>query len=150
VVSATGTAAATPAGAARSAAPQPSTGTRSPSASPASPRPQPGAPAAHLPAKAPENAGGGDGALVRHDRQRVRVAKKALPPVSEIHLPLLGWAVPLPSRDQIPLVVGVAAAAALEIIEWPIALVIIAGHTFAARGRNKSIHELADALEEAM
>jgi hypothetical protein len=44
---------------------------------------------------------------------------------------------------------GIAALAALEIIEWPIRLTLAAGHLLAATRGNKALQAFGDALEQA-
>ncbi len=42
---------------------------------------------------------------------------------------------------------GLALMAALEIIDWPVALVIAVGHEIAHRARNQALRELAEGVE---
>ena len=42
---------------------------------------------------------------------------------------------------------GLALMAALEIIDWPIAIVIAVGHEIAHRARTKALRELAEGVE---
>lgn len=51
--------------------------------------------------------------------------------------------------DELAFYVGIAALAALEIIEWPVGLVVGAGHFLIKHSRSRAIHELGEALEEA-
>jgi hypothetical protein len=51
--------------------------------------------------------------------------------------------------DQLAYVAGVALLAALEIIEWPLACVIAAGHLLADQRRSAALHAFGEALEEA-
>jgi hypothetical protein len=55
----------------------------------------------------------------------------------------------IPRPDQLAYYGALAALAALEIIGWPIALVIGAGHALASNHHNKVAQELGDALEQA-
>lgn len=55
----------------------------------------------------------------------------------------------LPSPQQLAYIGGIAALTALEIIEWPVGLVLVAGHVLAANTHNKILHDFGDALEEA-
>ena len=42
---------------------------------------------------------------------------------------------------------GLAVMAVLEIIEWPLALVIAAGHELSHRARTRALRELAEGIE---
>ena len=53
------------------------------------------------------------------------------------------------SRPELVYVGGIVALGALGLLEWPIALVIGAGHLLAADRSNRAARELGDALEEA-
>lgn len=65
-----------------------------------------------------------------------------------INLPGLG-SISLGPPDQLAYLAGVATLAALEIIEWPIAVLIAAGHLLAEQRRSKSLHAFGEALEQA-
>lgn len=65
-----------------------------------------------------------------------------------INLPGLG-PISLGPPDQLAYFAGVATLAALEIIEWPIAVLIAAGHLLAEQRRSKSLHAFGEALEQA-
>jgi len=43
---------------------------------------------------------------------------------------------------------GLAALAALDLIEWPVALVIAAGHFLASNHHNRILEELGEAMED--
>jgi hypothetical protein len=66
----------------------------------------------------------------------------------QIDLPVLGR-LSLPPPEQLAYVAGIAALAALDIIEWPIGLTLAAGHLLAATRGNKALRDFGDALEEA-
>ena len=55
----------------------------------------------------------------------------------------------LPPPEQLAYFAGIAALTALEIIEWPVAVVLAAGHILADQRRNKILHDFGEALEEA-
>ncbi|BBZ09848.1 MULTISPECIES: hypothetical protein [Mycobacterium] len=74
-----------------------------------------------------------------------QVAAKHRPTIA---LPLFGT-VPVPELDQLAYYGGVAALAALELIEWPIAAIVAAGHVLAHNRHNKALAELGEALEQA-
>jgi len=42
---------------------------------------------------------------------------------------------------------GLTMMALLELIEWPIAIIVAAGHEIAHRSRNKALRELAEGIE---
>jgi hypothetical protein len=65
-----------------------------------------------------------------------------------VNLPLLGQT-EIPRPEQLAYFGGLAALAALELIDWPVALVIAAGHLLAANHHNKILEELGEAMEEA-
>ena len=64
-----------------------------------------------------------------------------------INLPLVGQ-VEIPRPEQLAYYGGVAALAAFELIDWPVAVVIAAGHLMAANHHNKLLEELGEAMEE--
>jgi hypothetical protein len=65
-----------------------------------------------------------------------------------VTLPVVGQ-VRIPRPDQLAYYVALAGLAALEIIDWPIALVIGAGHALAASQHHKIAQELGEALQDA-
>jgi hypothetical protein len=65
-----------------------------------------------------------------------------------VNVPVVGQ-VEIPRPEQLAYFGGLAALAALELIDWPVALVIAAGHFLASTHRNKLLEELGEALEEA-
>lgn len=65
-----------------------------------------------------------------------------------VQLPVLGR-VNIPRPEQLAYFGGLAALAAVEIIDWPIALIIATGHALASQHRNRLVEELGEALEEA-
>jgi hypothetical protein len=65
-----------------------------------------------------------------------------------VTLPLVGR-VNIPRPDQLAYFGGLAALAALEIIEWPVALLIASGHVLANQHHNRVAEELGEAIEEA-
>ncbi|WP_142280884.1 hypothetical protein [Mycobacterium saskatchewanense] len=65
-----------------------------------------------------------------------------------VNLPVLG-SVEIPRPEQLAYFGGLAALAAFELIDWPVAVVIAAGHLLAANHHNKILEELGDAMEEA-
>ncbi len=65
-----------------------------------------------------------------------------------VTLPLVGR-VTIPRPDQLAYFGGLAVLAALEIIEWPVALIIASGHVLADQHHNRLAQELGEAIEEA-
>jgi hypothetical protein len=65
-----------------------------------------------------------------------------------VNLPLVGK-VEVPRPEQLAYYSGLAALAAFELIDWPVALVIAAGHILASNHHNKILEELGEAIEEA-
>ena len=52
-----------------------------------------------------------------------------------------------PQAQRFAWFAGLALMAALEIIDWPVALVIAVGHEIAHRARNQALRELAEGVE---
>ena len=65
-----------------------------------------------------------------------------------VTLPVVGR-VRIPQPDQLAYYGALAGLAALEIIDWPIALVIGAGHALARVHYSRVAEELGEALEQA-
>lgn len=63
-------------------------------------------------------------------------------------LPVVGR-VRIPRPEQLAYYGALAALAAAELIEWPIALVLGAGHALAQNQHNRMAQEIGEALEEA-
>ena len=64
-----------------------------------------------------------------------------------VNLPVVGQ-VEVPRPEQLAYYGGLAALAAFEIIEWPVAVVIAAGHLLASNHHNRMLEELGEAMEE--
>lgn len=64
-----------------------------------------------------------------------------------LNLPIVGQT-EIPRPEQLAYFGGLAALAALELIDWPVALVIAAGHVLASNHHNKLLEELGEAMEE--
>lgn len=54
----------------------------------------------------------------------------------------------IPRPEQLAYYGGLAALAAFELIDWPVAVVIAAGHLLASNHHNKILEELGEAIEE--
>jgi hypothetical protein len=64
-----------------------------------------------------------------------------------VDLPVLGRT-EIPRPEQLAYYGGLAALAAFELLDWPVALVIAAGHLLASNHHNKMLEELGEAMEE--
>ena len=67
---------------------------------------------------------------------------------TEVWLPLVGT-VKLPAPEELAFLGGVGVLAVVGAIEWPVAVVLGAGHALATNRRNKVVREFGEALEEA-
>ena len=65
-----------------------------------------------------------------------------------VDLPIVGR-VRIPRPDQLAFYGGLAALAAIEIIDWPVALIIATGHALANNNHNRVAEQLGEAMEEA-
>ncbi len=65
-----------------------------------------------------------------------------------VNLPMMGQ-VEIPRPEQLAYFGGLAALAAFELIDWPVAVVIAAGHFLASSHHNKILEELGEAMEDA-
>ena len=68
------------------------------------------------------------------------------PPVTTITLPWLGTI--RMSRPELAFVGGVAALGVLGFLEWPVALVLGAGHILASDRSRADVRETGEAMEE--
>lgn len=84
----------------------------------------------------------------RGTSQRDAVAKIREGESFVVNLPVLGQ-VEIPRPEQLAYFGGLATLAALELIDWPVAVVIAAGHLLASNHHNKILEELGEAMEEA-
>ncbi|MDT2008922.1 hypothetical protein FXW78_41320 [Rhodococcus opacus] len=73
--------------------------------------------------------------------QRVREARSFA-----VQLPVLGR-VPLPRPEQLAFFAAIGLLAAAEIIEWPVAVTIAAGHILLTDQHNRAVQEIGEALE---
>jgi hypothetical protein len=76
----------------------------------------------------------------RNAVERVREAE-----TFAVTLPIVGR-LPIPRPDQLAYFGALAGLAVLEIIEWPVAIAIGAGHVLASQHHNKVLEELGEAL----
>lgn len=64
-----------------------------------------------------------------------------------VNLPVVGQ-VGIPRPEQLAYYGGLAALAAFELIDWPVAVVIATGHILASNHHNRLLEELGEAMEE--
>ncbi len=84
--------------------------------------------------------------------RRTTPQREAVRRVREAHsfavdLPVLGR-VRLPRPEQLAFYGALGVLAAVEIIEWPVALVLAAGHVLVQDEHNRIAEEIGEALEE--
>ena len=80
--------------------------------------------------------------------RRIRDAVPAAPPA--VTIPVIGWTVALPGPNSIPWIAGLGIVAALEIIDWPVAMLLAVGHTVMTNSKNQQLRELAEGIESAL
>ena len=66
----------------------------------------------------------------------------------EVGVPFLGT-VRLPAPEELAFLAGLGLLAVVDVIEWPVALVLGAGHALASNRRSRVVREFGQALEEA-
>lgn len=64
-----------------------------------------------------------------------------------VSVPIFGR-LEIPRPEQLAYYSGLAALAAFELIDWPVALVIAAGHLLASNHHNKILEELGEVIED--
>jgi hypothetical protein len=84
----------------------------------------------------------------RGTSQREAVQKIREGETFHVNVPVLGQ-MEIPRPEQLAYFGGLAALAALELIDWPVAVVIAAGHLLASNHHNKLLEELGEAMEDA-
>ena len=65
-----------------------------------------------------------------------------------VDLPVIGR-IPLPRPEQLAFYGALGVLAAVEIIDWPIALVLATGHLLMQDEHNRVVEEIGEALSEA-
>jgi hypothetical protein len=80
-----------------------------------------------------------------HEADRLRAVAEHLHETG-ITLPVTGWHVPFPPPEMLAFYTGLAAIAAMDLIEWPLALIIAVGHEL-ARSRRPGVRGLAESVE---
>jgi hypothetical protein len=79
--------------------------------------------------------------------QREAVEKVRQGETFVVNVPVVGQ-LEIPRPEQLAYYGGLAALAAFELIDWPVALVIAAGHLLAANHHNRLLEEIGEAMEE--
>ncbi|EUA22813.1 hypothetical protein [Mycobacterium xenopi] len=64
-----------------------------------------------------------------------------------VNLPVVGQ-LEIPRPEQLAYFGGLAALAMFELIDWPVALVIAAGHILANNHHNRVLEQLGEAMED--
>ena len=82
------------------------------------------------------------GTSQREAVQKIREAETFV-----VNVPVVGQ-MEIPRPEQLAYYGGLAALAAFELIDWPVALVIAAVHLLASNHHNKILEELGEAIEE--
>jgi hypothetical protein len=82
------------------------------------------------------------GTSQREAVQKIREAETFV-----VNMPVVGQ-LEIPRPEQLAYYGGLAALAAFELIDWPVAVVIAAGHLLASNHHNKILEELGEAIEE--
>jgi hypothetical protein len=90
--------------------------------------------------------------MVEKKARRATSQREAVQKIREgetffVDLPLVGQT-EIPRPEQLAYYGGIAALAVLELIDWPVALVIAAGHLLASNHHNRILEELGEAMEE--
>ncbi len=67
---------------------------------------------------------------------------------TRVPVPVLGH-VDLPPADELAFMAGIGVLAVVGVVEWPVAVVLGAGHALVNRRRNKMLREFGEALERA-
>ncbi len=78
-----------------------------------------------------------------------RVAAERAVARHSVTFDVFGFRAELPSADQLAFLAGIGVLTALEIIEWPVAVVLAVGHQLAHSHHGRVLREFGDALEEA-
>ena len=84
----------------------------------------------------------------RRTPQRDAVQKVREAQSFAVNLPVIGR-VRLPRPEQLAFYGALGVLAAVEIIEWPVALVLATGHLLMQDEHNRVIEEIGEAMEDA-
>ena len=66
-----------------------------------------------------------------------------------LNLPIVG-SVQLPRPEHLAYYGAVGVLVALEVIEWPIAILLTAGHALTSQHHNRAIREFGEVLEDTI
>ncbi|MFF4347370.1 hypothetical protein [Streptomyces sp. NPDC001530] len=66
-----------------------------------------------------------------------------------VTLDVFGARLELPPPDHLAFLAGVGVLAAVDVLEWPVALVLAVGHQLAHSHHSRVLREFGEALEEA-
>lgn len=110
-------------------------------------------PATTVPADGPPAAPGPPPQAPGRTRGRAGPATRQAVAANSTHVHFTAWGteveVTLPPLDKMAFYVGLGGAAALGVMEWPIALVTGLGHLLTDDRRNRTLHALGEALDAA-
>jgi hypothetical protein len=90
--------------------------------------------------------------MVEKKARRATSQREAVQKIREgetfvVNLPMFGKT-EIPRPEQLAYYGGLGALAVFELIDWPVALVIAAGHLLASNHHNRVLEELGEAIEE--
>jgi hypothetical protein len=71
------------------------------------------------------------------------------PESPELKVPLLGTRFGLPGRGSLAWYVGVGAMTALEVIDWPVAVILATSHAIANHARDPAVRALGQGTATA-
>ncbi|MFG2131770.1 hypothetical protein ACGFNV_28670 [Streptomyces sp. NPDC048751] len=83
------------------------------------------------------------------DAKTPRAAAERAVTHNAVALDVFGQRVELPPPDHLAFLAGLGVLAALEVVEWPVALLLAVGHQLAHNHHSRVLREFGDALEEA-
>lgn len=92
--------------------------------------------------------GDSTGASARQAQSRRKVREAVESTETRVSLPVIGT-VALPPRDRLVFYATLGGMAALDIIDWPLALLLAAGHVLVDQHHSRLAKEMGEALEQA-
>lgn len=63
-----------------------------------------------------------------------------------LRVPLLDATIEMP-REMVPFYVGLAATAAIDLVDWPLAILVGLGHYIATNSHNHLVKEIAEGVD---
>ncbi len=69
---------------------------------------------------------------------------------SGLEVPVIDVRVSRPSRQSLAWLAGLGAMAAIEVIEWPLALIVAAGHVIATQSESPAVREAVEGAESGL